>query len=100
MSCKSISIAWLRSLLWLAVLIFGIATICSIDDSSLDNGLTWKFALCFTVALGVAPVVTWNGYFNDAIYDRAVELISFIPDLGPREAILRSILAGNSENTP
>lgn len=95
LSCKSICIAWLRSLLWLAVLIFGIATIGSIDDSSLDNGLTWRFALCFAVALGVAPIVTWHGYFNDASYDRAIELLSYMPNLGPREAILRSMVAGS-----
>lgn len=76
LSGKSIGIAWLRCISWWSVVFLGILTLASGDFS-------WQLLLCFLFAIVAAPFVTWHGYFNDASYGRAMELLGHI-NLGPR----------------
>lgn len=69
LSCKSITLAWLRGISWATVLF---STIFLIADA------TYVDAIVFATALFVAPIVTWLQFFSDASYDRAIELLGYI----------------------
>jgi len=69
LSCKSIFIAWLRFLSWVAVFFLGVFVLAAAGDD-----VSWELVTFFVMALAIAFFVTWHGSLNDASYDRALEL--------------------------
>jgi hypothetical protein len=87
--CKSICIAWLRFLSWFSTILLCIAALGGFDDDAEVGEVVSTqqafSALGFAIALIIALLVTWHGWFNDASYDRSIELLSYVPNTGTGE---------------
>ena len=71
-SGKSVAVAWLRCTTYWTTFFLGIFSLPAADEFS------WQLFLCFVVALAFAILVTWHGFFNDASYERAIELLGHV----------------------
>ena len=93
LSCKSVCISWLRCLTWLSVFVFGIIAMVSLDSDGSTSSLL--MALCFTVTLCVASLVTWHSYSNNASHDRANQLLSHMNLPASMEVVFRRMIDGS-----
>jgi hypothetical protein len=93
---KSICIAWLRFLSWISIIPLFIAAFGGFDDDAKVGEVVSTqqafSALGVAIALVIALLVTWHGWFNDASYDRSIELLSYLPNTGETKANLRRLI--------
>jgi hypothetical protein len=94
--CKSICIAWLRFLSWFSIIPLCIAAFGGFDDDTKIGDVVRTqhafLGLGVAIALIIALLVTWHGWFNDASYDRSIELLSYLPNTGETKANLRRLI--------
>ena len=60
-----------------------------------DSTSSLLMALCFTVALCVASLVTWHSYSNNASHDRANQLLSHMNLPASMEVVFRRMIDGS-----